>query len=78
MSSSPLWYGFTSLLLAALLFVPVSRLIWVMRVRALERRNGRPSSLEERARERRRARLWAGLIAITFAFLFNRVLLFGG
>lgn len=68
------WYWGTTVLLAVLLFFPVRNLIWVWRVRGMERRLGRPGSAEERAAERRRAGLLGGVIAITFAFLFNRVL----
>ena len=68
----------TSLLLAVLLYFPVANLIWVMRVRGLERRLGRTGSEDERQAERRRARIIGGIVAITFAFIFNRVLLSSG
>lgn len=70
-----LWYWVSSLLLSAALYLPVSRLIWVWRVRSLERRLGRKGNDTERLAERRRARLLGDAAAITFAFLFNRVLL---
>ena len=70
-----IWYGGSSLLLALLLFFPLRRLIWIWRMRGLERKLGRPGTEEERQAERRRAGQIGGVIAITFAFLFNRVLL---
>ena len=69
-----LWYWVSTLLLAGLLYYPVSKLIWIVRVRGLERRLGRASDDDERSRERRRARLIGGVLSITFAFLFNGTL----
>ena len=69
-----LWYWGTTLLLAVLLFFPVSKLIWVMGVRRLERRLGRPCTEEERTGRLRTARMLAALIAVTFAFLYNQTL----
>ena len=69
-----LWYWGSTVLLAVLLFFPVSKLIWVVRVRRLERRLGRQSTEEEREAQRRTARILGALIAVTFAFLYNRTL----
>jgi hypothetical protein len=80
--SSPLvtllWYWGTTVLLAVLLFFPLTRLIWVVRVRRLERRLARKASEEERQGQLRSARIWAALIAVTFAFLYNRTLVIPG
>ncbi len=73
-----IWYWGSTVLLAALLFVPVSRMIWVMQVRRLERKLGRESTTEERARQRRTARVIGAFIAVTFAFLYNRTLVAPG
>lgn len=70
-----IYFWGTTLLLAVLLYFPVVKLIWVRRVRKLERRLGRTGNEEERQAERRRARMIGGIVAITFAFIFNRVLL---
>ncbi len=70
-----LWYWGTSLLLAGLLFFPASKLVGVIAVRRLERRMGHASDEAERQRVLRRARLIAGVLAITFAFLFNHTLI---
>ncbi len=70
-----IYFWGTTLLLAVLLYFPVVKLIWVRRVRRLERRLGRTGNEEERQAERRRARMIGGIVAITFAFIFNRVLL---
>jgi len=57
--------------LAALLFFPVSKLIWVMSVRRLERKLTRPLSDEERRGQLTRARLIGIIVAVAFSWLFN-------
>ena len=69
-----LWYWVSSLILAGLLYYPASRVVWVLRIRRLERRLKRTTTEEERLRERRKANMVAGFIVITFAFLFNRTI----
>jgi hypothetical protein len=73
-----LWYWGTTVLLAVLLFFPVSRLIWTMRVRSMERKLRRRTTEAERQGQLRTARILAALIAITFAFLYNRTLVLPG
>lgn len=69
------YYLLTSLLLAGLLSYPMSRMIWVMSVRRLQRKLER--ELETREIRGQRARAWflAILLASPFAFLFNYYLL---
>lgn len=69
-----LWYWGTTLLLAVLLYFPTSKLIWVMRVRRMERKLARKTTEDERNQQLRTARMLAALIAVTFAFLYNRTL----
>ena len=57
--------------LAALLFLPVSRLMWVMSVRRLERRQKRRLEEAERDAQLRRARAIAVFVVLAFSFLFN-------
>ena len=57
--------------LAALLFLPVSRLMWVMSVRRLERRQKRRLEEAEREAQLRRARAIAVIVVLAFSFLFN-------
>ena len=57
--------------LAALLFLPVSRLIWVMSVRRIERRLGSALPGTERGAQLRRARVLAVFVVLAFSFLFN-------
>lgn len=59
------------IVLSALLFLPVSRLIWVMSVRRLERRQKRRLEETEREAQLRRARATAVIVVLAFSFLFN-------
>ena len=59
------------LALAGLLFVPVSRIVWVLSVRRLQRKLARPLDPGESARQRRRAHVIAFLIVLVFSYLFN-------
>ena len=70
-TSLQLWYWGSSLALAFLLFFPGEKMLWVMRVRSAERRLKRMTTMEERNEERRKARSIAGIIVISFSFLFN-------
>ena len=74
-SPSLVWFWITTWLLALLLYFPVHRLIWVMRVRRLEARTGNKPTGEEVEALRVRTRIVTGLIVITFAYLFNHVVL---
>lgn len=69
------WFWGTTAVLAAALYFPVYRIIWVMRVRRLERKLERQSTGEERENLRRNTRLISAVIVICFAYLFNKVLL---
>ncbi len=59
------------LLLALLLFIPVSRLVWVLSVRRLQRRLRRQLDAPELAGQQRRARVIAALLVAAFSWLFS-------
>ena len=59
------------LLLAALLFWPISKLIWVMSVRRLQRKLQKELSQEEIAGQLNRARVIAAFVSLIFSWLFN-------
>ena len=63
------------LVLAALLFLPTSNMIWVLSVRRLQRKLGRELSTDETTGQRRRAQFIALFLVLVFAYLFNTVLL---
>lgn len=65
------YYWVSTAVLAALLFYPASKMIWVLSVRRLERRQGRPLDDAERRGQLNRARFIAILVTLAFAALFN-------
>lgn len=65
------FFTLSVVVLAALLFLPVSRLVWVLSVRRLERRTGTVLDETERAGQLVRARLVALILVILFSLLFN-------
>ncbi len=69
--SQQLWFLISVMVLAALLFIPVSKLVWVLSVRRLQRRNGRELSEVELEGQLRRARVIAVFVTLIFSFLFN-------
>ena len=70
MSPSVYFVGWV-LLLSALLFFPVSKLIWVLSVRKLQRKLQRELSEQETEAQLRRARILAVFVVVIFSFLFN-------
>ena len=58
-------------LLAALLFWPMSKLIWVMSVRRLQRKLARELDEKEIAGQMNRARVISVFVSLTFSFLYN-------
>ena len=65
------WYWISVAVLTLLLFLPVSRLIWVLSVRRLERRRGERLTIDERRGQLIRARFLGFLLAALFSALFN-------
>ena len=57
--------------LAVLLFFPVSRLIWVLSVRRLERKTGTALAHPQRRGQLTRSRLIATIVTVLFSLLFN-------
>jgi hypothetical protein len=73
---SPWTYYLVSVgVLAALLFWPVAKLVWVLSVRRLERKLGHPLGDQERQGQLTRARFLALLVCVAFSALFNYQLL---
>lgn len=65
------YYWLSVVVLAALLFLPVSKLVWVVSVRRLERKQGHALSDEERLAQLNRARFVAVILCGAFSALFN-------
>ena len=62
-------------ILVALLFFPVSKIIWVSSVRRLERKLQKTLSDEERMGQKRRAQVITLMLLIPFSWFFNMHLL---
>lgn len=73
--TAPAFFALSVLLLAALLYWPVARLVWVLSVRRLERRAGAALDADERRGQLRRARLISLVLVIGFSMLFNAAML---
>ena len=58
-------------LLALLLFFPVSRLVWTLSVRRLERKVNRSLSEVEIQGQLNRARVISAVLVLIFSYLFN-------
>jgi len=65
------------LVLAALLFFPVSKLLWVLSVRRIQRREARELTRDELDGQLARARFITVFVVLIFSLLFNYSL-FGG
>ena len=59
------------IVLALLIFLPTTKLIWVWSVRRLERRLQRELTEEERAGQLNRARFIGAIISLVFSWGFN-------
>lgn len=70
------WQLGSTLLLALLLFVPVSRIVWVLSVRRLQRRLARELTALEQRGQLRRARFIALPLTLLFSFLFHVQVIF--
>ncbi len=67
-----MWYfTFSVLILAGLLFFPVSKLVWVLSVRRLQRKQQRQLSSAEIQGQLNRARFITLFIVIIFSLFFN-------
>ena len=65
----------SSLILAALLYKPVKNVIYVGRVRKLERKLKRESTEEERKAIEKKTVPLVVVLVVTFSFLFAKVLI---
>jgi len=66
-----LFFTFSVALLALLLFFPISKLVWVLSVRRLQKKQQRELSQEEINGQLARARFISLLMALLFSLLFN-------
>jgi hypothetical protein len=71
-----LWYGLSSLALGIVLFFPLRKLMLAMNINRQQRKLNRELTEEERESLNRKLTILAAAIAVTFAFFYNKVLLF--
>lgn len=69
------WTILSTLILAALLFFPVSKMIWALSSRRLHRRLDRELTKDELKGQLQRARVVAAVLVLLFAYLFNSKLM---
>ena len=69
--SQQTYFYLSVVVLAALLFLPATKLIWVLSVRRLERKTGSELSEADRNGQLNRARLLALFLVVLFSLLFN-------
>jgi hypothetical protein len=65
----------SSIIMAAILFKPVKKLIFVQRVRKAERKLKRELTEEEKKEAEKKVIPLTALIVVTFAFIFNKILI---
>lgn len=75
MDAYRVWYWISSIFLAVLLFRPTKKFIFVQRVRKAERRLNRELTEAERTDLEKRTIPITAFIVITFALLFNNVIM---
>ena len=71
MNSAQVYQLGSILLLAGLLFFPVSKIIWVLSVRRLQRKLDSPLIEQQVHSQLRRARIIGFLIALVFSYFFH-------
>ena len=68
------WYGISSLLFAIVLFFPMRKLILAINVNRHQRKMRRAITEEEQDNLRKKVTVVAAVLAVTFAFLYNKFL----
>ncbi len=70
------WYGASSFLLGIVLFFPIRKLITNMSINRHQRKKNRVMTDEEMAKLKKKTTMFAGILAVTVAFLYNRLVMF--
>ncbi len=68
------WYGISSIVFGVVLFFPMRSLILAINVNRHQRKVQRPITAEERQALKKKVTIVAAILAVTFAFLYNRFL----
>ena len=70
-----IWYGLTSALLGVILFFPIRKVILALNVNRHQSKVKRPITDEELAALKVKVNIAAAIICMTFAFLYNKVIM---
>ena len=71
-----IWYGITSIIFGALLFIPMRKIIYSMAYNRYTSKNKKEPTDEQAKAIKKRSDLIAGILSITFAFIYNKVVMF--
>jgi hypothetical protein len=69
------WYGATSFLFAAVLFFPVRKLLLAININRIQAKNKRAATEEEIQILRNKVNVIAAIIAVSFAFFYNKYMM---
>ena len=70
-----LWYGVTSFLFAAVLFFPVRKLLMAININRIQAKTKRAVTEEELEILKKKVNVIAAIIAVTFAFFYNKFIM---
>lgn len=69
------WYGLSSVVLGVVLYFPIRKFLLAMMINKQQRKLNRELTDVEREPIRRKAYVSAAVVAMTFAFLYNRYIM---
>lgn len=69
------WYGVTSFLFGIILFFPLRKLLMVLNINRFQAKNNRAITEEEMKALKKKVTLIAAIIAMTFAFFYNKYMM---
>jgi len=76
-----MWYGVSSFILGLMLYFPIQKIILFFSISNFQKKLQRQLKKEEMTKVKKKISLLSAIISMTFAFLYNRVLMykyFGG
>jgi len=71
-----IFYNFTSILLGVLLFFPVRKMVLGININRLQSRENREIQAVEFAVLKKRVTVITAIIAVTFSFVYNKILIY--
>ena len=69
------WYGITSFAFAVVLFFPVRKLLMAININRIQNKNKRAVTEEEVLALKKKVSVIAAIIAVTFAFFYNKFMI---